>query len=295
MLRLPAGRQAQCAANKVFSYFRVLASMAYRLIRRYRESLTFSVGGRTIGTMMVVCKRRFFIPGVSRGGRVTVAKEEARHITRVLRLGVGDELTAFDGTGTECRCRIADGPGSSLVVEVLECREVSRELPVSVTLAIAASKARAMDLLVQKCTELGVARLLPFYSGRSVARGWDAAKVEKWRRTAVEAAKQCGRNVVPQIEQPVDAAGLAEAFDEHDVTVVAAASEKTRTLKEVLREHPTPGRIACVIGPEGGFSPDELAALTAAGARPVSLGPAVLRVETAAMATLAMIAYEYCL
>jgi len=261
--------------------------------RGYIVFLIFGAGARTIGRMGV-CDRRFFIPGVCRGGSVAVASEEAHHILRVLRLGVGDELTAFDGTGVECRCRIAEAAGGRLVVEVLECAAVSRELPVSVTLAVAASKTKAMDLVVQKCTELGVARLLPFGCERSVARGWDASKTDKWRRGVVEAAKQCGRNMLPVVDGLVDVAGLADEIAGHDLAVVAAVAEERCVLREVLREFRDARRILFAIGPEGGFTEDELALLTAAGARAVSLGPAVLRVETAAIAALAMISYEFC-
>jgi len=236
---------------------------------------------------------RFFVPGVSQYGRVRVGRDEARHMIRVLRMKCGDELIAFDGEGAECRCRIVEAAGRDVVVEVLERREVSREPAVAVTLAVAAAKTKAMDLIVRKCTELGLWRLIPFHSGRSIAKIKDSSKIEKWRRAAIEAAKQCGRNVLPQIAEPADRGGLAEAIRNHDLAVVAAPSEGTATLKQVLEENPSAKRILCLVGPEGGWRADELAELAEAGALPVSLGPSILRVETAAIAALAMIAYHY--
>ena len=236
---------------------------------------------------------RFFIPDVSRCDLAQADDDEARHIARVLRMKLGDELIAFDGTGVECRCRIAEVTNRNVAVEVLERREISREAPVQVTLAIAATKTKAMDLVVRKCTELGLARLMPFHSGRSVARIKDAAKSAKWRRATIEAAKQCGRNTLPEILRPADLNELADAIREHDLAVVAAVARSAATLREALRRNHVAKRIMYIIGPEGGFEADELAALEQAGAVAVSLGRSVLRVETAAIAALAMIVYEY--
>lgn len=236
---------------------------------------------------------RFFIPGVSRNDIARADDDEARHIARVLWMKPGDELIAFDGTGVECRCRIAGATSRDVVVEVLERREVSREASVEVTLAIAATTTKAMDLIVQKCTELGLARLMPFHSGRSVAKIKDESKIANWRRATIEAAKQCGRNTLPEILQPADLNGLADTIRDHDLTVVASVGENGATLREVLQQNLTAKRIMYIIGPEGGFEADELAALTHAGAVSVLLGPSVLRVETAAIAALAMIVYQY--
>jgi len=234
---------------------------------------------------------RFFIPGVSHGGTVPVDDAEARHMTRVLRMKPGDMLVAFDGTGVECVCRLAHS-GRRLAVQVVERRQVSREAAVQVTLAIAAAKTKAMDVVLQKCTELGLARLVPFHSQRSVAKV-DDAKLEKWRRITIEAAKQCGRNVLPELMHPLDTVRLAELIREHDVAVVAALDPSAKPLKQVLQRAPAARRILYVIGPEGGFGPGELEPITAAGAAAVSLGRSVLRVETAAVAALAMILYHY--
>ena len=181
---------------------------------------------------------RFFIPGVSSAERIEAPRDEAQHIVRVLRLKIGDTLAAFDGTGVECACRIAEQSGRRVLLDVMERRAVSRELPVRVTLAIAASKNKAMDLIVQKCTELGLARLIPFHSGRSVARVDDGDKAEKWRRVAVEAAKQCGRNVLPQIDPPLALEGMIAGAREHDVALVAAPGPQAIPLKQALYARP---------------------------------------------------------
>ncbi|HUW33055.1 MAG TPA: RsmE family RNA methyltransferase [Planctomycetota bacterium] len=236
---------------------------------------------------------RFLIPGVSVAERIEVPRDEARHIVRVLRLKPGDELAAFDGTGVECVCRIAEQSGRRVTLDVIERRTVSREHAVRVTLAIAASKNKAMDLIVQKCTELGLARLIPFHSGRSVARVDDTDKTDKWRRVAIEAAKQCGRNVLPQIDPPLEPDQIIAAARGYDLALVAALGPQAIPLKKVLHAHPHARSIICIIGPEGGFPPHELDRITAAGIPTVSLGPSVLRVETAAIAILAMIAYHY--
>jgi len=235
---------------------------------------------------------RFFIPGVSTRDEVEPEPAEARHMVRVLRMRPGDELTAFDGTGVECRCRIASVSGRHMRVEVLERHAIRREANVAVTLAVAASKNRAMDMIVQKCTELGAARLAAFHAGRSVAR-LEQPKAEKWRRVAIEAAKQCGRNMLPRIDEPLGPEGLPPLIREHATALVAAESGPAFTLKQALQRHPLPGAVLCIIGPEGGFEAAELAALAAAGAVPVSLGRSILRVETAAIAALAMIIYHF--
>jgi 16S rRNA (uracil1498-N3)-methyltransferase len=254
--------------------------------------LTFPRLDRTI-MFMGNSSRRFFIPRVSREDRVLVGKEEARHIRHVLRMKPGDKLMAFDGTGVECRCRIAEASGHAVIVDVLERREIAREQPVIVTLAIGATRTGAMGLIVQKCTELGLARLIPFQAGRSVARIHNPARIEKWRRTAIEAAKQCGRNVLPEIQDPVTLQDLMPVIREHDLSVAAAVAQHALPLKHILEQNGSAKKILYVIGPEGGFEADELAELSRGGAVPVSLGPGILRVETAAIAALAVIVHHY--
>jgi len=239
--------------------------------------------------------RRFYIPGVSKTDRVEVEPAEARHITRVLRLGVGDELIAFDGSGCECLCRISEISGRRVTVEVIERNQLSREPDVEVTLAIAATRAAAMDTILRMCTELGVARIAAFECGRSVSRagGGDSAKIEKWRRMTIEAAKQCGRNVLPELLLLRDSSELCELAAECEPTVVAEISPDARPLKEILAGHPAARRIMYIIGSEGGFAEQEVEAFAGCGILRASLGPTILRVETAAVAALAMIVNYY--
>jgi 16S rRNA (uracil1498-N3)-methyltransferase len=235
---------------------------------------------------------RFFCPvHLSPGLRVNLPEGAARHACRVLRLRVGDELVLFNGSGGEYSARITSIERERVEVEVLAWRERECEAPIRVTLVQAVQAGEKMDMTVQKAVELGVTRIVPVSSRRSVVRldGERAIRrVQHWRAVSIAACEQCGRNRVPEV---LDLGGLGQWLAEPaapDVRRLVLSPGAQMALGDVAPPGPG-GSIELLIGAEGGLAPDELALAEGAGFLPVSLGPRVLRTETAGLAALAAI------
>lgn len=214
-----------------------------------------------------------------------VEGDEAHHAVRVLRLREGEECEVFDGEGRAARCRVTAAAGSCL--QLGDIRPLPPLPPVAeLTLALAIPKGGNMELIVQKAVEMGVSRIIPLMTERTIVRlnAKEArSKAEKWRRTVLEACKQCGVRRLPVVEEPQSMAELLRRTDVPDFKLVCAIVPHARPLREVLEEARAARQRGAVllIGPEGDFSPAEYAAAEAAGYVPTSLGPIILRVETA--------------
>lgn len=226
---------------------------------------------------------RFFseIP-LTAGQASTLSGAEARHAQQVMRLVVGDRVTLFDGSGDEFVAQICGAKRGELALQVLERRAIDREAARRLTLGVALPKGERQRWLVEKAVELGVARLAPLDVERGVAEATSAA-VERMRRGVVEASKQCGRNRLMEIAAPQSLADF----------LAAAPTEGARLLAHPgdTAEHPRAGRateVWAACGPEGGFTEAEVARALAAGWTRISLGPRILRVETAALALAAL-------
>lgn len=220
------------------------------------------------------------------GVRLILPPGPARHV-QVRRLQPGDGVVLFDGSGRQWEARIESIGRSEVAVRPGPAREVDRELGVAVTLALGVPANERMDWLVEKATELGVARILPLVCERSVLRlegERGQRRREHWQAVAVAAAEQCGRTRVPVVEplQPL-AQGLAAADHGCARWVLSLSDDATAPAWAGL---PAAG-VVLLSGPEGGLSAAEEQAARAAGYRPVSLGPRVLRAETAPLAVLA--------
>ncbi len=208
----------------------------------------------------------------------------ANHIMRVLRLRDGDALTLFDGRGGEYGARISSFRKDSVQVDVQEHRAIERESTLEVTLAQGISRGERMDWVMQKATELGVRRILPVLTERSVVRldeRQSERKVLHWRAIVIAACEQCGRNRVPEVAAPL---GVYEALRAVDADATRVLLSPTGTLR--ARDLANPAKIALLIGPEGGLSDNEEEVAVSAGFRQVQLGPRILRTETAAIAAL---------
>jgi 16S rRNA (uracil1498-N3)-methyltransferase len=227
---------------------------------------------------------RFFLSTPPRDGRAVLAGDEARHLARVMRCTVGDEVVVFDGRGTSWQARVASIGRDEVGLEVGEAVTESRSTRVPVTLAVALPKGERQKWLVEKLTELGVERLVPLATTRGVAEATPAA-VERLTRGAIEACKQCGRDAVMTIAPPRSVAEIVR--DTSSGATLVVADRDGLPVDAVVEE----GRsVVALVGPEGGFTAEELATVEAAGGRRVSLGPHVLRVETAAIALAARLA-----
>lgn len=213
----------------------------------------------------------------------------AAHIARVLRLRPGDELVVFDGRGGEYEARLEALRKDTALVAVGAHRENERESPLAITLAQGISRGERMDLVFQKATELGVRRIVPLLTERTVVRldsKQAAAKRRHWRAVAVAACEQCGRNRVPEIAAPED----LDAF----VSACSSASEETRIVlspqgETRVRDLRASTGVVMLIGPEGGLAARELEKARQVGFEALRLGPRILRTETAAIAALAVI------
>jgi 16S rRNA (uracil1498-N3)-methyltransferase len=231
---------------------------------------------------------RFHVAQIELRAGIDVALPEAaaHHATRVLRLAVGDALTLFDGRGGEYVARLAavDRRGARATIERFVA--IEREAPVAVTLALSVLAADAMDVALRKAVELGVARIEPVVAARSQggARGTQAQRrIAHWRQVASGACEQCGRNRVPPVADAVPLANWLAGANAADIVLVPGASHTL--LQRVAETSPR----AIVIGPEGGFTEDELAIARHHGVRAAALGAAILRADTAAIAALAVV------
>ncbi|REK26290.1 MAG: 16S rRNA (uracil(1498)-N(3))-methyltransferase [Planctomycetota bacterium] len=244
--------------------------------------------------------RRFFCTEPLSQSQVRLTDSEAHHLIHVMRAQVGDEVVLFDGSGTEAAARVAELGRTDAVLAVLSRDQVDRELPFRLTLAVALPKGDRQKWLVEKAVELGVARLLPLKTKRGVAQPVTSA-IERLRRSVIEAAKQCGRNRLMEIGEPVEVVDLFSEWAAEDLALVAhpesdgaaATAPWTGpavTLGEVSSQRGSDGHVVVAIGPEGGFADEELAAAAEAAWRRLDLGPRILRVETAALTVAAALA-----
>jgi 16S rRNA (uracil1498-N3)-methyltransferase len=230
---------------------------------------------------------------------IRLGAEESHHLVVVNRCARGDPVVAFDGQGREWICTCADPAKGGAHLHVKEFRQAP-SLPFAITLAQALPKGATMDEIVRQATEIGAARIVPLLSERTqVHLDGDRAgkKVEKWRTTAIEAAKQCGNPWLPEIapiQKLTDFIGTTAAFE---LKLIASLHPGAVSLKTALAhfrtKHPRPPhRVLWLVGPEGDLSPAELTAAIVAGFVPVTLGPLVLRCDTAALCALSILSHE---
>lgn len=217
--------------------------------------------------------------------------DDARKILVVLRGTPGDSLEIVDSGGRIFAASlVVDGPVASASLRA-ELAAPARAV-LEISLAQGIPKGQKMDYVVEKATELGIARILPFSAERTVGDGERAGKIERWRRLAKSAAQQCGRADVPDVAAPLDFAALLAAFPAYELVLVPWELAAPIPLRERLPALlGAARRVLVVIGPEGGFSGDETRAAEAAGARLVSLGSRILRTETAGLVATAALRY----
>jgi len=238
-------------------------------------------------------RRRFFAPPSAFNFSkhlVTLTSDEARHLREVLRLKTGDDVQVFDGTGREFRAVVSQARRESAELELgAEIQPPRPESPLKLTLAVALLKGEKFDLVVQKGTELRVNRFIPLvtrYADIRLRDESDASKrVTRWQRIALEAAKQCGRAVVPEINLPVS----FEPLIREEKGCFLFAERGGSALSTDLRTN----NFIAIVGSEGGWSDEELDQARTEGVPIVTLGGRVLRAETAAIATAVLLQHRY--
>lgn len=229
---------------------------------------------------------------VTAGERHTIEGEAANHISRVLRLRTGDALALFDGRGGEYAARIEQLRQGAVIVAVGDRSSPVRESPLALTLAQGVSRGERMDWVVQKATELGVTRIIPVLTERTVVK-LDARQAERkllhWQGIATAACEQSGRDRIPVIDAPLTMAELLGSVDRRATRVLLSPTASLR-----VSDLPQPqAGILVLIGPEGGLAAAEQQAALAAGFTAVRLGPRVLRTETAAVAALTLLQHQF--
>jgi 16S rRNA (uracil1498-N3)-methyltransferase len=238
---------------------------------------------------------RFYVPQPQvEKGMLRMEGEEVKHIRKVLRLRAGDEIVVFDGSGKEFEGTIVEEGLSSVVIKVQNVASPKRDSPVEVTLAQSLLKGEKMDYLVQKATELGVKEIIPFISSRSVPlldKSGRLKRHHRWERIAIGASKQCGRGVIPEIESLQDYSEMLQKVSPNALRLILWEREGTK-LKGILERSKERKKIFFVIGPEGGFSQEEVEEAERAGFIPVTLGKRILRAETASLCFLSILQYE---
>ena len=238
---------------------------------------------------------RFYVPNPSiENGMLKIEGEEVKHIRKVLRLRAGDPIIIFNGLGKEYEGVILEEKPSSVLVQIQNTSSPQKDSPLEVTLAQSLLKGEKMDFLIQKATELGVKEIIPFLSSRSVPlldRMRRPERHRRWKRIAVEASKQCGRGVIPVVESLKDYSEMLQIASPDGLRLILWEKEGTK-VKEVLKKAEEKPKIFFVVGPEGGFSHEEIHQAAEVGFIPVHLGKRVLRAETASLCFLSILQYE---
>ena len=243
---------------------------------------------------------RFYIPPAAwNPDALRLDEAESHHALNVLRLQPGEKVVVFNGQGTEATAQVLpESTKREVRLQTLH-RAKTPPLPCRITLAQAIPKGKNMDLIVQKATELGAAEVAPLLSERTVTRVESdenaSVKQAKWQATVIEAAKQCGQNWLPTVALPQTPkeffAGRPPGT--FDLMLIASLQSDSRHLRTLLEEHAAKPKSALIlVGPEGDFTPAEIGLAKSAGCRPITLGPIVLRTETAAIYCLSVLSYE---
>lgn len=243
---------------------------------------------------------RFFLsPAECLRQPLVLTGREAHHAARVLRVQPGELVGVLDGAGGVYTCAVRAIQAERVELEVVEARQAAA-LPWRLWLLQALPKWPVMELIVQKATELGVHRIVPLSTARVVSQPDEesiARKVEKWRWIAIDAIKQCGSAWLPHLEAPVALNDFLARAEPLDLMLVGALQHERNHPRAVLGEFAQqhgrlPASVGIFVGPEGDLTPAELEAILRAGAHPISLGPLVLRCDTAAVYCLAILNYE---
>lgn len=228
--------------------------------------------------------------------QIIIDTEDVAHISRVLRLGIGDHVTVCDSQGTDYEAEIAEMEQKQIVCSITEKRASESEPNIKVTLFQGLPKASKMEYIIQKTTELGISEIVPVKLSRCVVKidnkKDERKKLDRWQKISEAAAKQSGRGIVPQISEIMTLDEVIKRSKEFDLFFVPYECEEQKTLKEVLLSRSDIKTVGFIIGPEGGFDPAETEKLHESGIDTVTLGKRILRTETAGEAVLAMTMYE---
>jgi len=249
---------------------------------------------------------RFFVDETAvKGGMIEITdRDDLKHLSKVLRLAAGDEIDVSDSREYEYRVKLTEVTAEKAAGHIIDKQKFAREPETLVTLYQGIPKQGKMEEIIQKSIELGVNRIVPVFTERTVVKdtGGLEKKVQRWRKVASETVKQCRRGIIPEVSEPLTFIQLTEELKKpcYDAVLLLYEEEDKSTIKDGLKDavNGTVGygfkvrTTALIVGPEGGFSKEEAEQLQLSGAESVSLGAAILRTETAGPAAIAMVMYE---
>ena len=229
---------------------------------------------------------------------ITLGRDDSHYISQVLRMKTGEQLKVVLKDGIEALCEVCEITKDEVTLKITGTEKNTSEPPYGIVLYQSVSKGERMELTIQKCVELGVTKIVPVFSSRCVVRPDEPkkqkSKTERWQKIALEAARQSGRGIIPEVAQPLFFAQAVEDSRRCDTVLFPWEEEHGETLKQALSHlEKKPQSIAVFIGPEGGYDVSEAELAREAGAVTVTVGERILRTETAGAAVLAMLLYEF--
>lgn len=237
----------------------------------------------------------FTEPENIKDGFIEIFSDEAKHILNVMRMEIGDTLTICDGQSNDYLCRICETGKNCLKAKIEETTKSESEPKPKITLYQGLPKSDKMELIIQKCVEIGVCRIVPVITERAVVKIEKGAKedkkTERWQKIAESAAKQSGRGIIPAVERPMKFKDAIEEAVKNGEAIIPYENEKDRGLKEFVKNSKAEN-IGIFIGPEGGFDTKEIEFAVENGVMSVTLGKRILRTETAGIVTSAIVLYE---
>lgn len=234
---------------------------------------------------------------------IKITGEDVKHIKNVLRLKEGDNLLLCDGCQTDYKCRINKIHDNEIIASIINSEQSKTEPPVEITLFQCLPKSDKFEFIIQKSVELGVKKIIPIISERTVIRIDNEReafrKKERWQKIAYEAAKQCGRGIIPEISMPEKFENTIKQIGEFKLKIIPYEKENKRGIKALLKDKAINNqnkdilKIAILIGPEGGFTEEEVDLATKNSFHSVSLGPRILRTDTAGLNVISVLMYEF--
>ncbi|MFH1825368.1 MAG: RsmE family RNA methyltransferase [Candidatus Firestonebacteria bacterium] len=236
---------------------------------------------------------RFFVnPGEIKNNKITISGSDVGHIRNVLRLKTGDQVIVVDGTSTEYMVKLESVEKDKVVGKIVDKKKVLKEPFVSITLAQAVPKKDKMETIIRMTTELGVKEIIPMITERVIVREISPNKILRWEKIAEESAKQSGRTDIPLIKEEMEFKDILSNLKNWDLALIPWEVFKGERLSDVLKDKKAK-KIIIFIGPEGGFSYNEINLAKEYGVIPVSLGNRILRVDTAGVVTVSLIMHEF--
>lgn len=227
--------------------------------------------------------------------KLYIKGDDVNHISKVLRLNTGDDILVCDGLGVDYISRIDEISKKEILCGIIDKFDNLSEPPLKITLFQGLPKAQKMELIIQKGVEIGICRFQPVLTQRVVVKteGKDISnKLERWKRISEEAAKQSSRGIIPEILEPITFDKAVEELKKMDLSIIPYERENANGLKKVLQNKKSAQNIGIFIGPEGGFDESEIKCSIENNIIPVTLGPRILRTETAGFAASSMVLYE---